>query len=430
VSLMFEFAHVSDCHIGAWRDPKLRELNIRAFEQAIDKCKEEKVSFILICGDLFDDNIPDLPSVERACIKMREAKDLGISIYVIYGSHDYSANLVSMIDVLNSAGLFTKVAAYETTEEGKLRLKFFTDPNTSVKITGISGRKTSLETDYFSSIDQDQIRKESGFKILLFHSAIEELKPKELVYSQSVPESAIPPSFNYYAGGHIHKRFEDEVKVGHVAYPGPLFGGEFRDLELSAGGEPRGFFIVQVDNTKITSKFVDISVCEFIYQEINAERKSANLLREELLKFATTTDVTGKLVLLKIRGALSSGRPADIDFSQIRQTLLDRGALVAQVNRYSLTTQETARISVHGESRREIEEKLLHEHISNFKLDSSISDESVKQAVQERFIGKNGIQSANNLLSAAKTEQKENENRAAYEARVLEVSRSALRLSD
>jgi hypothetical protein len=104
--------------------------------------------------------------------------------------------------------------------------------------------------------------------------------------------------------------------------------------------------------------------------------------------------------------------------------------LIAQLNRYSLTTQETARISVHGESRQEIEEKLLHEHISGFKLDSSISDETVKQAVQERFIGKNGIQSAHNLLSAAKTEQKENENRATYEARVLEVSRGALRLSD
>jgi hypothetical protein len=127
---------------------------------------------------------------------------------------------------------------------------------------------------------------------------------------------------------------------------------------------------------------------------------------------------------------LSSGRPADIDFSQIRQTLLDQGALVAQLNRYSLTTQETARISVHGESRGEIEEKLLHEHIISFKLDTSISDESVKQAVQERFIGKNGIQSANSLLSATKTEQKENEKRDAYEARVLETSRGALRLSD
>jgi hypothetical protein len=428
---MFKFAHMSDCHIGAWRDPQLRELNIRAFEQAIDKCIEEKVNFILICGDLFDDNLPDLPSVQRACVKMHEAREDGIAIYVIYGSHDYSANLVSMIDVLNSAGLFTKVATYESTEEGKLRLKFFTDANTGVKITGISGRRTSIETDYYAKIDQESIRSESGFKILLFHSVIAELKPKELVYSESVPASAIPQSFNYYAGGHLHKRMEHTLNLGHIAYPGPLFGGEFRDLELTADGESRGFFIVRVnDQTSITSKFVQVSVCEFIHKEIDGERKSANQLREDLLKVATTSDVTGKLVLLKVKGTLSSGRPADIDFSQVRQTLLERGAMVAQINRYSLTTRETTRISVHGENRQEIEDKLLHEHIGKFKLDPAISDESVRKAVEERFVGDKGIENSKSLLSALKTEQKENENRTTHETRVLDTGRAALKLSD
>ena len=75
-----KFAHMSDCHIGAWRDEKLRELNLKAFEKAIDLCVEEKVDFILISGDLFDSNIPDLYQVKRAVEKLRLVKNRGINI--------------------------------------------------------------------------------------------------------------------------------------------------------------------------------------------------------------------------------------------------------------------------------------------------------------------------------------------------------------
>ena len=71
---MYRFAHIADCHIGAWRDQTLRDLNIRAFEAAMDKCIEERVDFIIISGDLFDVNIPDLSSVKRTASKMREVR--------------------------------------------------------------------------------------------------------------------------------------------------------------------------------------------------------------------------------------------------------------------------------------------------------------------------------------------------------------------
>ena len=428
---MYKFGHMSDCHIGAWREPQLRDLNIRAFEHAIDACIKEKVSFIVICGDLFDDNIPDLSSVQRACSKMRAARENGIAIYVIYGSHDYSANLVSMVDVLNSTGLFTKVVDYESSHEDKLKLKFVTDPTSGAKITGISGRKTALETDYFSKLDYDSIKKEQGFKILLFHSAIAELKPEELVYEQSVPISAIPETFNYYAGGHVHKKLEQNVRpLGNVAYPGPLFGADFRDLELTADGEARGFFIVEVDGDTISTKFVLISVCDTEFRIIDAERKTAHQLNQILLDCANTTDVKGKVVLLRIKGTLSTGKPGDIDFSRVRQILLERGAIVVKISRYSLTTQEISRVSVRGESKEEIENKLLAEHISRFKLDAAISDVSVRDKVKEFYVAQSGIRTARKLLNILKTEQKENEGKTAYETRIVQEGREELELRD
>jgi len=31
------FAHLADVHIGAWRDPRMKELPIQAFERAVDR---------------------------------------------------------------------------------------------------------------------------------------------------------------------------------------------------------------------------------------------------------------------------------------------------------------------------------------------------------------------------------------------------------
>ena len=43
-----KFAHLADCHIGSWRDPKLRDLSSTAFSKAVDSCIQKQVDFVLI----------------------------------------------------------------------------------------------------------------------------------------------------------------------------------------------------------------------------------------------------------------------------------------------------------------------------------------------------------------------------------------------
>ena len=43
-------AHMADCHIGGWRDPKLRLVNAEAFQKAVAVCIEKEVDFILRAG--------------------------------------------------------------------------------------------------------------------------------------------------------------------------------------------------------------------------------------------------------------------------------------------------------------------------------------------------------------------------------------------
>ncbi|MBI2140227.1 metallophosphoesterase, partial [Candidatus Woesearchaeota archaeon] len=57
-----KFAHMADCHIGGWRDPKLRLVNAEAFQKAAAVCIEKNVDFILIAGDLFNTSLPPMDS--------------------------------------------------------------------------------------------------------------------------------------------------------------------------------------------------------------------------------------------------------------------------------------------------------------------------------------------------------------------------------
>jgi exonuclease SbcD len=144
---MYRFAHLADIHIGAFRQPVLQNLIIDAFNKAMDICLERQVDFIIISGDLFDSNIPDMSLLNSAVKKMGEVRDKGIPFYVIYGSHDFSPTQTSIIDILQSANLFTKVTEGKM-EEGKLKLEFTTDERTKAKLCGISGRRRGIEREY------------------------------------------------------------------------------------------------------------------------------------------------------------------------------------------------------------------------------------------------------------------------------------------
>ena len=416
---MGRFAHFGDCHLGAWRDQKLKEINLNAFIKTLDGCVSEKVDFIIISGDLFDTTLPDLAIVQRTVEKIKEVKDKGIPIYQTYGSHDFAPNSISIIDILNSTGLFKKVVEAEVTDE-KIQLRFVTDSRTGAKIAGLSGRRLGLEKKYFEMLDSENLEREAGFKIFVFHNAIIELRTPTASYSEGVPISSFPKGFDYYAGGHVHEKLKHEVKeYGLVTFPGCLFGATFTDLELTAKGEKRGFFIVDFEDKIENVRFVEVKVSDIFFEEVNANKKTAKQIAESLSKIAVETDVKGKIALLKVDGELLSGKPSDINFAEIRQTLYDREAIVASVNHYSLSTEEKMNLGqVSGKSRQEIEAKIFSDMVNSFKIDPTLKG-TLKAKLEKVLTSKAGIEFANNLLNSLKLEKQEGETKRDFEQRVL-----------
>ena len=425
---MGRFAHLGDCHLGAWRDQKLKEINLSAFIQALDDCLSEKVDFIIISGDLFDTTLPDLAIVQKAVEKIREVKDKGIPTYLTYGSHDFAPNSISIIDILNSTGLFKKVVEAEVTND-KIQLRFVTDSKTGVKIAGLSGRRLGLEKKYFEMLESESLESELGFKIFVFHNAIIELRSPTASYPEGVPISNFPKGFDYYAGGHVHECLKHEVKgYGLFAYPGCLFGATFTDLELTAKGEKRGFFIVDFEDKIRNVRFVEIKASEVFFEEVNANKKTAKQIAETLSKIADEAEVKGKIALLKVDGELLSGKPSDINFTEIRQTLYDRGAIVANINHYNLSTEEKMNLGqVSGKSRQEIEAKIFTDMVNFFKIDPTL-ESSLKTKLEKALTQSAGVEFANNLLNSLKLEKQDGETKRDFEQRVLKNTLHLLNL--
>jgi len=415
---MYKFAHLADCHIGANRDPVLENLELTAFRNAFDLCIKEKVDFILITGDLFHANIPDMHAANEAVKKMKEAKDANIPIYVIYGSHDYSPNETSIIDILDSTGLIKKIVKGEILED-KLKLKVFTDPKTKAKLVGISARKTGLEKNYFEILDRESLEKEQGFKIFAFHSAISELKPDFLTQMESIPISLFPRGFNYYASGHIHQRVETTLpEYGRIVYPGTLFAGYSRDLEDSAKGTKRGIYIVSFGEKIEEIKFQEVLVCDFIYFEYDVSNKNSLQARKELFERLRKLEAKDKIAVVKIKGELSGGKISDISSSEMRELLMEMGAIDVSINRYGLTSKEYSPFKVMGEDIPTIEYRLLRENIG-----------TVKVSIEELKADK-GTKLAIDLLKILKQEQKLNETKKDYIERIQKNALDTLGLGD
>lgn len=431
---MYKFAHLADCHLGAQKYPELKELEIKAFKDCLDICMKEEVDFIIIAGDLFHSNLPDMGVVKEAVGKLSEVRERGIPVYINYGSHDFSPNETSIIDVVTESGLMKKLfqAHIFKDESGneKIKLNFTKDEKTGAKLTGISGRKMGIDDTYYEMLDKKSLESEDGFKIFVFHTAIKNLLPDYLTKMEGIDIKRFPRYFDYYAGGHIHKRICDDKldNYGVISYSGPLFAGYPRDLEMSAKGEKRGFFIVEFDDKVHNIKFCEnlrfheLDLAEYLFLQFEADNKTSNQLYDEIKSEIKNKSAQGKIndriIILKVKGELSGGKTSEINFNEIRKQLKDDGALHVSINHHGLVSREFTEIRVKGETTEEIEENLLLENIVN--LEVPLKDLKNRQ----------GVELAIRLLKLIKQNAKLNEKKGDYNNRILKESIKILGLDE
>lgn len=382
-----KFAHLSDIHLGAWRNEKLNYLGYQALEIAIEKMIEEKVDFVILSGNLYDISNPKVDVVDLATKSLKKLKDNDIPLYGIMGSHDFSPSDKSMIRPLITAELFKNVSQAIWTEQDKIQLLFTEDPKTRIKITGLRARKRYLEVSDYKLLDLKALENERGVKIFVLHSLIEKFKPQIYSHIEGVPESLLPKEFAYYAAGHLRNpvpiklRDAKPIKVdekNNLIYPGCLSPTNFLELEEILYG---GFCIVsgEIDTQKASLKvqYIPIKVMEVESLKINCKDKSLEeaklLIDEEIFK----RDFKNKIVTIRIFGMLSTGNTYEIDPNEIIKKAKKKGAYEVLINKRALYSKvyeepvETEEEAEEIKSNEDIEKSVISDSI---KQSSSISE--------------------------------------------------------
>ena len=405
---MYKFAHVSDIHLGFQEKKALQEIEQEVFEEIVDSCIKKKVDFILITGDLFHRNLPEMRVQRYAFRNFKKLYDAKIPIYAVYGSHDFSPIEFSVIDLLTDIGYLTKVSKEEI-KNGKTLLEFTKDPKTKVKLAGISGRTAGVDKENFENLEVPKL--DNSFKIFLFHIGIEEINSNFEIDSNSISVKSLPKEFNYYAGGHVHVFIHKYVDdVGRICYPGTPFAGHHNDLEENAKHTKRGFVIVEFDDEVKNVEFIEVKKADYELIEFNADGKTANALNIEILKNISKIEADKKIILLKIRGELKSGKTSEVNFTEFKKRLFQQGAIEINVNRTHLSSKKYHIEKIIVEKKEDIENKIFEENIKNIKTE------------QSELEGKKGIKFAKELLQVLKEPIISNEKKVDYQKRIsLEV---------
>ena len=380
----------------------MRELNLAAFSKAISLCLGSGIDFFLISGDLFNTAVPSIDALKAAVAGLRALKDSGIPVYAIAGSHDYSTSGKTILDVLEEAGLLANVS----------KVPFVVDPKTNARIAGISGRKGMLDKHDYETLSRETLEAEGGFRIFMFHTGIAEFKPEHLKDMDSVPLSLFPKNINYYAGGHIHHVYlREEPGYGIIVFPGPVFPNNFGELQdLKTGG----LYLVDADEkNSIQCEFVPVKVCKVITvgidcSELTVEEANASLAEAaEKLSFPQDEKT---VVLLRLKGTLSSGKTSEIDYRGFFAKAYSLGAYYVAKNTASLSSKEFESIRVQQETVEDIERAILAEHAAEI---TGISD---------------GEPIFRELMHVLNAEKEESESKTDYEDRIAAEGEKVLRL--
>jgi len=302
-----KFAHLGDCHLGGWRQPELKELNFKSFQTAIHRCIKEKVDFVLIAGDLFDSAYPSIETLKDTFQEFRKLKDSKIPVFLIAGSHDYSASGKTFLEVLEKAGFCKNVYSGE---ERNSSIVLEPTIHENIAIYGYPGKKSGLEVD---EVERIKILGAPGmFKILMLHTTIRDAVRGIPV--KSVDERYLP-QVDYVALGHLHI----DYNKNNIVYCGPLFPNSLSELAELKGGS---FYIF--DNGKIRKEIIRLK--EVVYKHL--EVSNALTATDNLISLFEKEDVSDKIVIIRLSGILEYGKLSDIDFRKVETLLKKKGAFV------------------------------------------------------------------------------------------------------
>lgn len=215
------FIHSADLHIDSLFKTKghlpqelleqLRASTFEAFDRLIDACLQHKVDFLLIAGDLYNEEIRSLKAQVHLRRGFERLRKNGITVYISYGNHDFVKGSKHPIDLPDNVYIFQSehVSHFPFKKNGiaVAHIYGFSYETREVRERKVASYKREGEVDYH---------------IGMLHGSVETNTDHD-VYAPFSIEELKNQGMDYWALGHIHKS-EILSEEPPVIYPGNIQG--------------------------------------------------------------------------------------------------------------------------------------------------------------------------------------------------------------
>lgn len=246
-----KFLHIADVHLGCTRY-QLAESPRDFFDAWIDVMRryaiEEKVDFVIMCGDFFHKRSVPPETMNYAVDGLNMMRDAGIPVVGIEGNHDqkHSDSQFSWLRSLASWGLLKLLEPVSL--DGKIIYEPWDEAAKKGGYIDI-GRARIFGSDWYGASGNWAIplltksintnRRSGAFHILMLHTDVEGHQVHPIPALSVAALKELKSAVEYVGLGHTHKHYE----IDNWAFN----PGSIEITNISEFRETRGAFVVEVD---------------------------------------------------------------------------------------------------------------------------------------------------------------------------------------
>jgi DNA repair exonuclease SbcCD nuclease subunit len=238
---MIKFLHCADIHLdsplrglesydGAPVE-EIRGATRKAFVNLINLALDEKVSFVLISGDLYDGDWKDYNTGLFLMAQLSKLSSQGIPVFIVKGNHDAESKMTR--DLKPPEG----IKVFSSSKPETITLK-----DLDVAIHGQSFATAAVTKDLASSYPPPWA---GLFNIGMLHTSVNGREGHEN-YAPCSLDTLQAKGYDYWALGHVHKR-EILSENPWIVFPGNTQGRHIKETG------PKGCTIVSVEDGAVVS---------------------------------------------------------------------------------------------------------------------------------------------------------------------------------
>lgn len=298
-----KFVHIADMHFdmpftvlsknGLAEERRIDQRKV--FQKMINYIKENKIQYLFIAGDLYENEYIRKSTIEYINNCFKEIPYT--QIYIAPGNHDpyLSDSYYNKYEWCENVHIFTK-------------LDKVSSENTNIYGYGF--------TDFYSKkVELPNQLDNSKINILIMHADLDG-STKELGDYNSILETELKNTeFDYIALGHIHKNNYEENK--NIIYPGSMISGGFDELGS------HGMLVGEIEEQtkKLSAKFITLDEKEFVERDLDISNINS---KEELIENINNIKIDNNKYYKII---LTGTKNIEIDINELKKYVANKNII-------------------------------------------------------------------------------------------------------